>query len=227
MRSLELASDLDDSDGRFGGVRIAPLGLLVVAVVDGRGDSGSFRVASGRRLSSVKDFRSVFWRSKLSFEWLPSRGMSVERRNLAAKLILDVFFFGPLLSSFVGAVVMISGAGSTLVSCYVLDHERGTQDDLRRGTGGVFSDCCLARRDNCESLAFRKRKTENRWCLLFSSCMGGVSGRFSVWPTGRLPGRLSLWLSRESSKRLLVVESRGKSWDGGGWKDSPAPCSSF
>jgi hypothetical protein len=127
MRSLELASDLDDSDGRFGGVRIAPLGLLVVAVVDGRGDSGSSRVSSaGRRLSSVKDFRSVFWRSKLSFEWLPSRGISVERRNLAAKLILDDFFFGPLLSSFVGAVVMISGAGSTLVSYYVVGHERGT-----------------------------------------------------------------------------------------------------
>lgn len=127
MRSLELASDLDDSDGRFGGVKIVPLGLLVVAVVDGRGDSGSSKVAStGRRLSSVKDFRSVFWRSKLLLEELSSRGISVERRNLAAKLILDDFFFGPV-NSLVGAVVIISGG---------------------RGTGGVFSDCCLARRDS-------------------------------------------------------------------------------
>lgn len=58
---MELASDLEDSDGRFGGVNMVPLGLLCVAVVDGRGDSGSSRVASaGRRLSSVKDLRSVF-----------------------------------------------------------------------------------------------------------------------------------------------------------------------
>lgn len=124
---MELASDLDDSEGRFGGVKIVPLGLLVVAVVDGRGDSGSSSVASvGRRLSSVKDFRSVFWRPVPLLVLMSSRGKSVERRNLAVRPIRDDFFFGPL-KSFVGAVVMISGG---------------------RGTGGGFSDCCLARRDS-------------------------------------------------------------------------------
>lgn len=111
---MELASDLDDSEGRFGGVKIVPLGLLVVAVVDGRGDSGSSSVASvGRRLSSVKDFRSVFWRPVPLLVLTSSRGRSVERRNLAVRPIRDGFFFGPL-KSFVGAVVMISGAKSNI-----------------------------------------------------------------------------------------------------------------
>lgn len=109
-RSLELASDLEDSDCRFGGgVRTVPLGLLWLAWVDGRGDSGSSSVASeGLLLSSANDFLNVFLGAG-RLGGTSSREMSVERRNLEARLIREVFFRGPL-KSFVGAVVMISGA---------------------------------------------------------------------------------------------------------------------
>lgn len=93
-----------------------------------------------------------------------SRGMSAERRNLAARLMRDGFFLGPL-KSLVGAVVMISGAGSTSAN-YIYQRKEGW---LRRGSGGGFSACCFTRRDSWESEALRKRRTEKRWCLLFSS----------------------------------------------------------
>lgn len=110
-RSLELTSDLEDSDCRGAGgvVNAVPLEVMV-ACVDGLGESGSSNVANdGRPLSSGKDFCNVF------LPWLrglpsSSRGMSFERRNLAASPRRDDFFLGPL-KSFVGAVVIISGAG--------------------------------------------------------------------------------------------------------------------
>lgn len=108
--STELASDLDDSDWRYAGV----LREVPFDVVDARdssgGDCGSSIVAvEGRPRTSLNDFLVCFWllgRVVCS----PSRGISFDRRNLAAaRLIRDLTFRGPFIS-FVGAVVMIAGA---------------------------------------------------------------------------------------------------------------------
>lgn len=53
----------------------------------------------------------------------------------------------------------------------------GGGGEVRRGTGGGFSACCLARRDSWESEALRNLRTEKRRCLLVSSWIGGDSGR--------------------------------------------------
>lgn len=112
-RSPELASDLEDSEGRFaGGVRTVPFGLLV----DGRGDSGSSRVArEGRLLSSANDLRRVFF-PRGRFIVSSSRGWSIDRRNMP---IREGFFLGPL-KSLVGAVVIISGAWLVLAEWCIL-----------------------------------------------------------------------------------------------------------
>lgn len=156
MRSFELASDLDDSDGRLlNVVKDVPFDAGVNCT-DGRGDAGSSNVASdGLPLSSVNDFLSVPEGRGL----LPSRATSLDRRNLAARFMREDIFFGPVMS-LVGAVVMMAGG---------------------RGTGGGFSACCFALRESCESEAFRNRKTEKRLCLLGSGRgLGGVSGRLAV-----------------------------------------------
>lgn len=156
-RSLELASDLDDSDCRLaGGVRTVPLGLLWVTCDEGRGETGSSKVARVGRVASLKDFLNVFL-STGRLGRASSREISVERRNLAARPMREGLFLGPL-KSFVGAVVMISGG---------------------RGTGGGFSACCLARRDSWESEALRNLRTEKRRCLFVSSWIGGESGRLT------------------------------------------------
>lgn len=83
----------------------------VAACNDERGDDGSSRGArDGRPFSSVNDFLDTICVWGRLEEVSTSRGISWERRNLAAaRLIREGFFLGPV-SSPVGAVVIISGA---------------------------------------------------------------------------------------------------------------------
>lgn len=112
----------------------------------------------GRPLASLNDFLACFWLfGRLC--WSPSRGMSLERRNLAAaKPIRDLTLRGPLIS-LVGAVVMMAGV---------------------EGKGGKCSACCFALKESCESEAFLNLRTEKRFCLLRSSWLCDVSGRLVV-----------------------------------------------
>lgn len=90
-----------------------PFDVGGVVTDDVRGEAGSSSGASDERpFSSVNDLRGAPC-ARLA-EVLPkaslSRGISLERRNLAGtKLMREVFFLGPVNSP-VGAVVMISGA---------------------------------------------------------------------------------------------------------------------
>jgi hypothetical protein len=175
IRSLELTSDREDSDWRFvkdGGAM--PLKLGGVAD-DVRGDVGSSRGANDNRpFSSAMDFLGPP-DGRVTVASLVSRGRSLERRNrAAARLIRDVFFLMPPKSP-VGAVVMISGAENRRQQ--QLKDMEYCRVNLRRGSGGGFSACCLARSESWESEALRKRSTENLLCLLLSSCIGGVPGR--------------------------------------------------
>lgn len=89
-----------------------------VDVVEARdsngGDCGSTGTAMvGRPLVSWKDFLACFWLFGRAGCPL-SRGISFERRNLAAaRLIRDLTLRGPFMS-FVGAVVIMAGADTAL-----------------------------------------------------------------------------------------------------------------
>lgn len=112
--SIELASDRDDSDWRYAGVfKDVPLDVVDARDSSG-GDCGSSSVAvAGLPLMSWNDFLACFW--LFGRAGCSSRGISLERRNLAAaKLIRDLTLRGPLMS-LVGAVVMMAGADYKLV----------------------------------------------------------------------------------------------------------------
>jgi hypothetical protein len=117
--SLELISDLEESDGRLEMGVGTPKVLLEgpVVEVDRRGEAGSSRGArDGRLLSSLDNFRKddfMGWADDPA--WLLSGGRSCERRSLVVRPIRDDFFLG-LIDSPVGAVVIISGAATKLVS---------------------------------------------------------------------------------------------------------------
>lgn len=170
-----------------------------------RGEAGSSSGASdGRPFSSAMDLRGspCVRRAAAVFVVSLFRGMSLERRNLAAaRLMRDGFFLGPVNSP-VGAVVMISGASTRDSQSMVM--QRHQHADLRRGTGGGFSECCFARSDSWESEALRNRSTEKRLCLLLSSCTGGVSGRVA--------DDARLWMSRLSTAAPPASSPACVSW---------------
>ena len=112
--SVELASDLEDSDCRAtAGVASTVPWEAVLVCVEGLGECNSLRVAKdGLPASSFIDLRSDLFprlRAEPEVGMGPSRGTSAERRNLVARLMREGLFFGPTMS-FVGAVVIISGA---------------------------------------------------------------------------------------------------------------------
>lgn len=129
---------------------------------------------------------------------------------MPVKLIRDLVFRGTLIS-LVGAVVMMAGADSKLAKRRF--SVKGWLESIRRGTGGGCSACCFAFKESCESEAFRNRKTENRLCLLVSSCTGGVSGRLAFDSSStRCAGASS------SSEPVVLfggscAEAEGSSWD--------------
>lgn len=131
--SVELASDREDSDCRAtaGVVRAAPWEVVVVCE-EGCEAWGSSSVArDGLPPSSLNDLRRVLLpraRPGPDVALGSGRGMSWERRNLLARFIREGFFLGPVMS-FVGAVVMISGAGERWQSALNIESWAGRGSD--------------------------------------------------------------------------------------------------
>lgn len=110
--SVELASDFEDSDCRAVCEARAGPCRLSVACAEGWGSSSVAR--DGLDRSSLIDLRNgmpvpACEEGMSTILLLSPRGRSCDRRNLLAKLMREAFFLGPIIS-FVGAVVMISGA---------------------------------------------------------------------------------------------------------------------